>query len=369
MIKRFLFPEWAGIMTLWVFSIGVNAEEMTVNVAGALQVDAGLFDEDVTPLDSGTEVRRARLGANGEIDDNWSYKVEFEFVGDSNVKDVWIRYTADWGKVTIGQTKVPFSLNVLTSDKYTTLMERAMVASTFGPERRLGVRWEHALPGWYLAAMVFGKEANQDVNGDQGVGFAGRAVWNTQNDKALYHVGLNAMWMEPESTEDDTFVYEARPQSHVTNERLVSVTVTQANSSTSLGLELAARWGSLSAQAEVIGAEVDQTAAGVSDPGFNGYYGFISWFPGGDIRPYKDGVFGRVMANKAWEFAIRYSYIDLDDGVFSGGEETNTTLGVNYYVNPKLRFMANYMHADVKNGVNGDEKPNVFALRMSMDFK
>ena len=123
--------------------------------------------------------------------------------------------------------------------------------------------------------------------------------------------------------------------------------------------------------AEVLSAMVRAApfAAGVSDPGFNGYYGFISWFPGGDIRPYKDGIFGRVMAQNAWEFAIRYSYIDLDDGVFNGGKETNTTLGVNYYVNPQLRFMANYMHADVKNGVNGDEKPNVFALRLSMDFK
>ena len=369
MNRGFLFPEWAGIVVLCVFSIAANAEEMTVNVAGNLQIDTALFDEDVTSLDSGTEVRRARLGANGEIDENWSYKAEFEFASSSDIKDVWIRYSSDWGRVTIGQTKVPFSLNILTSDKYITFMERAMAASAFGPERRLGIRWDYALSGWYLSAMLFGKEASQNIVGDQGVGFAGRAAWSTQTDSALYHVGLDAMWMEPQSTELDIFVYDARPQSHVTNQRLVGTIVTQANSSTSLGLELAARWGSLSAQAEVMSVDVDQDAAGVSDPGFGGYYGLISWFPGGDIRPYKDGVFGRVMAHNAWEFAIRFSYIDLDDGLFSGGEETNIALGVNYYVNPQLRFMANFVHADVQNGINGDEKPKVFALRAAMDFK
>ncbi|MCZ6827585.1 MAG: porin, partial [Gammaproteobacteria bacterium] len=359
MNNRFSFPEWAGLVMLCVFSVAGNTEEMTVNVFGRVHIDAAIYDEDVTALGSGTEMRRARLGVSGDIDENWSYRAEYDFAGSSDITDAWIKYSADWGSLTIGNQKPPFSLDFLSSTKFIPFMERAMAPTSFSPGRRIGIGWDRALTNWTFAAMLFGKEANQSINGDQGIGIAGRAAWNTQTDSTLYHVGLAAMWMEPPSTEDDTITFSARPESHVTDEHLVDTTITQARSSTSLGIEFAARWGGLSAQAEFMSVDVDQAAAGIGDPGFNGYYAFVSWFPGGEFRPYKNGTFGRARATRAWEFGIRFSSIDLDDGVFNGGEEKNITLGVNYYVNPQLRFMANYIHADIDNGINGDETPSV----------
>ncbi len=354
---------------LCAFSVAGHAGEMTVSAFGRVHVDAAIFDEDVTALDSGTELRRARLGVSGEIDEKWSYKAEYDFASNSDIKDAWIKYSADWGSLTIGNKRPPFSLAVLTSSNLIPFMERAMAPTGFAPGRRIGIGWDRTIPHWTLSAMLFGKEANQSINGDQGIGFASRGAWNTQTDSTLYHVGLAAMWLEPPSTEDDTFRYRVRPESHVAGARLVDTTITQASSSTSLGIELAARWGGLSAQAEFISVDVDQVAAGIGDPGFSGYYAHLSWFPGGEFRPYKNGTFGRAKATRAWEFGIRFSSIDLDDGVFNGGEEKNITLGVNYYVNPQLRFMANYVRADIENGINGDETPNIFQLRISLDFE
>ncbi len=369
MDNRFFLSKCAGVLTLCVLSGTGHTEEMTVEFFGRVHVDAAIYDEDVTGLDSGTELRRARLGVSGDIDENWSYQAEYDFAGSSDIKDAWIRYSSDWGSLTIGNKKPPFALEFLTSSKYVPFMERAMAPTSFAPGRRIGIGWDRDLTNWALSAMLFGKEANQSINGDQGIGFAGRAAWHTQSDSTLYHVGLAAMWMEPPRTEDDTMTFSARPESHVTGERLVDTTITQARSSTSLGIEFAARWGGLSAQAEFISVDVDQAAAGIGDPGFNGYYAFVSWFPGGEFRPYENGTFGRARATRAWEFGIRFSSIDLDDGVFNGGEEKNITLGVNYYVNPQLRFMANYIHADIDNGINGDETPSVIQFRASMDFK
>ncbi|MCZ6826035.1 MAG: porin [Gammaproteobacteria bacterium] len=354
---------------LCAFSGTGYSEEMSVDVFGRIQIDAAIYDEDVTGLDSGTELRRARLGVRGNINENWSYKADYDFASSTQIKDAWIKYSADWGSLKIGNEKPPFGLDSLTSDIYLPFMERAMVPVIFGPGRRIGIGWERALSDWALLAMLFGQNANQDIAGDQGIGFAGRAAWHTQSDSTLYHVGLAVMWMEPQSTEDDTFRYRVRPESHVTDERLVDTTITQASSSTSLGIEFAARWEGLSVQAEYVSVDVNQAAAGLSDPGFSGYYAQVSWFPAGESRPYKNGVFGRARATRAWEFGIRFSSIDLDDGVFNGGEERNITLGVNYYVNPQLRFMANYIHADIENGINGDETPRIFQFRASMDFK
>ena len=369
MKKGFCFPVWAGIAMLCVYSVAGHAQEMTVDVFGRVHLDAAVYDEDATPLDSGTELRRARLGVSGDIDEHWSYKAEYEFSSDQDIKDAWIKYTAGWGSLTIGNKRPPFSLAELTNSNFIPFMERAMAPTSFAPGRRIGIGWDRALSNWTLSAMLYGKEANQSINGDQGIGFAGRAAWHTQTDSTLYHVGLAAMWMEPQSTEDDTFRYRVRPESHVTGVRLVDTTITQASSSTSLGIEFAARWGGLSAQAEFISVDVDQAAAGISDPGFSGYYAHVSWFPGGEFRPYKNGAFGRAKAVRAWEFGVRFSTIDLDDGVFNGGVEKNLTLGVNYYVNPQLRFMVNYIRADIENGINGDETPNIFQIRTSMDFK
>lgn len=353
-----------------VATFPVLAEEMTVNLGGRIQIDAALYDEDIEPLDSGSEVRRARFFISGDIADGWSYKAQYDLASSSDIKDLYIRYSGDIGKITIGQSKVPFGLEELTSSKYVTFMERALPIEAFAPSRRLGVNWSRQKDAVYLQAMVFGKEANTKINGDQGVGVAGRVAWTpVKTDDSLIHVGIAAVWKEPDSGDDLSVRYRARPESHVTSTRFVSSTVNDVNSSTLYDLEFAGVRGGLSLQGEYINASVDTDTVGVSNPDFNGYYGYASWFPGGESRPYKNGAFGRVKANGAWELALRYSSLDLNDGTFTGGKEKNLTLGVNYYVNPYLRVMANYVMADIEGGINGNEDPNALTLRIAMDFK
>ena len=347
-----------------------NAEEMTVNLGGRIQLDGALYDDDITDLGSGMEVRRARLFVDGDINEDWSYKAQYDFASSSDIKDLYIRYKGDIGQITIGQSKVPFGLEELTSSKYTTFMERSLPTTAFAPSRRLGVSWAKAINDWLLQGMVYGKEANQSINGDQGLGVAGRVSWTpVKTDDGLIHIGVDGAWMEPSSTTDKTARYRTRPESHVTSVRLVDISLTDVDSTTMYDLEFAGVWGGFSAQGEYIMTDVDQSLAGVSNPSFDGYYVQASWFPGGETRPYKNGAFGRVKANNAWEFAVRHSEVNLTDGTFVGGEEKNTTFGANYYVNPYLRFMANYILIDVTNGINGDEDPSVFQFRAAMDFK
>ena len=56
--------------------------------------------------------------------------------------------------------------------------------------------------------------------------------------------------------------------------------------------------------------------------------------------------------------AARVSTMDLDDAAASvnilGGKGTNYTLGLNWYVNPNFRMMANY----VRVVLNGNAKPD-----------
>ena len=102
---------------------------------------------------------------------------------------------------------------------------------------------------------------------------------------------------------------------------------------------------------------------------------------------YSDGGWG------AWELALRYSYVDLNDeennfrsdinGVSNfvgvrGGVERNFTFGVNWYVNVWIRFMFNYIHVDVDRvtvgqtpgagGLSSGDTFDIFALRSQFNF-
>ncbi len=48
----------------------------------------------------------------------------------------------------------------------------------------------------------------------------------------------------------------------------------------------------------------------------------------------------------ALELAARYAFVDLADEAYDGGESWDVTVGVNWYWNPNVRVMLNYVHSD-----------------------
>lgn len=367
-MTSFKFVSSSIALTLCCF-LRADAAEMTVDVGGRIQVDAALYDEDVTALASGTEFRRVRLFAAGGIDADWAYKLQVDFAdGDADLEDVFIQYSGfDFGSLKIGNFKVPFGLEELTSSKYITFMERGMT-NAFVPSRRIGVGATHISGAMTFSAAVYGDETD-DSSSDEGIGVAGRFTIAPKHASGFWHFGAAALYEEPNNTDSGSNVerFRTRPESHVTGSRLVDTgSIAGVSGTTKLGLEAAAVFGAFSIQGEYIINSVD--AAG-GDVDFDGYYVYGSWFPGGETRRYDRGVFQRTKADRAWEVALRYSHISLDAGAVPGGEESNITVGVNYYVNPYLRFMANYVVTDVEGGVSGNEDPSVLQFRAAVDFK
>ena len=48
----------------------------------------------------------------------------------------------------------------------------------------------------------------------------------------------------------------------------------------------------------------------------------------------------------AFQVAARYSRLDLNSGAVQGGELRDTTLGINWYLNPALRWSFNYVYSE-----------------------
>ena len=77
------------------------------------------------------------------------------------------------------------------------------------------------------------------------------------------------------------------------------------------------------------------------------------------------GVFGNGDTGPgAWEIAVRYSAVDLDNRSVDGGRFDDITLGVNWYLDRHVRIMANYIHSDV----DGIGDADIVALRLQIWF-
>jgi phosphate-selective porin OprO/OprP len=357
-----------AFLCLAALATGAGASP-TVDVGGRINVDAAVYDEDVAELGSGSEFRRARLSVEGDLAEDWKYKAEYDFAdNDLSMKDVYVDYTGLEGfTVRVGQAKQPFSLEELTSARFITFIERGL-PNAFATSRRIGVQLEHAADAYTFAAAIYGQEANEDA-GDEGLGAGARIAFAPVNEPGrLLHLGLAAALEEPETTDagTDSVRFRQTPESHVTSTRLVDTgDIGGVSQLMKLGLEAAATLGPLSLQAEYMTVGVDADAG---DFDFDGWYAYASWFPGGETRPYGKGRFERVEATRAWELALRVSSIDLNDGAIAGGRQDDLTLAVNYYFNPYIRVMFNYVAVDAEPGPGLSDEPNVFQVRLSLDF-
>ena len=66
----------------------------------------------------------------------------------------------------------------------------------------------------------------------------------------------------------------------------------------------------------------------------------------------------------AWEIALRYAAADFNDGSVSGGKQQDLTLGLNWYLNPAVKVMANKVWTTFES----EKKLAVFEFRMQLAF-
>ncbi|MBM3965615.1 MAG: hypothetical protein FJ308_11215 [Planctomycetes bacterium] len=105
----------------------------SVQINGVFQADAVLFSQDPGSFDAygkienGADFRRARLSAKGSVTDRMDYflQMDFGFFGRPTFTDVWVDFkqAGPLGTIRVGQWKQPFSLEAVSSFRYTTFME------------------------------------------------------------------------------------------------------------------------------------------------------------------------------------------------------------------------------------------------------
>ncbi|GAB4127183.1 MAG: hypothetical protein Kow0040_00510 [Thermogutta sp.] len=384
------------------------AEKYSVTVDGRVFLDSVFFGQSAGSVaafgdaQDTVQFRTARLGAQGSGFDVFDYKIEVDFAGrDSNndqstsFKDVYlgINDLPFLGRVQIGHFKEPFSIEELTSSRHITFMERSLL-NVFAPQRNVGVaayrvseneRFTFAFGGF----RTIGDKPPYVADDDGGYAFTMRGTYlpwydEATNGRGLLHLGLGYSYRD---VDDPNQRIRARAETNVGPYILDTGVITGVEDFQLLDPEIAFVYGPFSVQAEYIAAFYNRAG---NDADFHAAYVQMSYFLTGEHRPYdrKKGAFSRVkpfenffrvrtcdgnieMGKGAWELAYRYSWLDLDDadaGVF-GGNSSDHTVGVNWYLNPYTRLMFNYVYAQVSPANNNpDSDLSVFQMRAQFDF-
>ncbi len=349
---------------------------------GRLQMDAGTINapDSTGVVDGfGSELRRARLGVEGDIPGGFGYKFEVDFAGNKvELTDAILTYATGGLTISAGQHNNFQSLEELTSDLHSSFIERAAFTDAFGFERRLGLSAQYKTGNLLLQAGAFsdnvGKLPGQSFSLD------GRAVYMPKFGNAQLHLGGSVHYADLETA--DSVRYRQRPHVHFTSTRFVDTGSMPAYSEAGYGLEAAVIAGPFHAAGEAFWQSVDRSDA-LPDADFFGGYAEVGYFlTGGDSRGYKSGKFDRIKPARplgdggigAVQVNLRYDYLDLTDGPVVGGTQDGYMGSLIWTQTAYTRLMLNYARLSYRDAVfpmaGGDASYDVdtIAIRAQVDF-
>ncbi len=372
------------------FKVESADKQFQLKFGGRIMIDHAFFSQDegldaaFNPLTtiSGTELRRARIFTSGTLYGNVDYKFSVDFAGNkSTIKDAYIglKNLPIIGNLRIGHVKEPFRLDVITSSKYMTFMERSF-ADDFMQTRNNGIVFFNDYFGNKLSVQAgyFLNEDNSsdDKSANKGYAITGRVtslLINDKEQKEMLHAGVAYTNRKPNSKE---YKIESRPESHLSRIKYIFTgPISSVKNVSMFNFETAYVKKAFAFQAEYLTTKINTGIANPIDTyHFSSYYGEVSYFLTGESKKFKSSYagFDRLSPKNnygksgsgAWEIALRYSNSDLNNRDIYGGEQTDVTLGLNWYLNPSTRFMVNNVFADVKN----KGKATIFQFRFQIDF-
>lgn len=362
------------------FHIDLPRDRLRLKVAGRIQADATWISEDSVVkgspigLGSDTEFRSARLYVSGTFYEGIGFKAQYDFVA-REFKNLYIDVRIPHvGTLRAGNQKEPFGLELLASLKHITFIERAL-PNGLDPVRNDGFRLSNTLLKERMTWAFGGfRETRRFSAGSASHrNFSGRITglpWYGDGGQQLLHLGFGYSLRFPA----ENLVRTAqRPESHLTP-NFVDTGIFPADRVTLINSEAAwvqRRW---SLQGEYKKEFFRSDVA--NDPRFSGAYVQFSVFLTGESRTYnpRTGIFELIeplhsfgassWGAGAWEVALRYSTIDLNDKDILGGELEDVTLGLNWYLNSSARVTLNYVHSQLKWG----DSANILMTRLQIAF-
>jgi len=401
--------------------------DFRVHVGGRTQLDFGWFNADASVQDSlpttgrfrdGVDFRRGRFRIDGTMYETMEWVAEFDFVNSAGAgpaatpisvvapTDLWWQWNAVpvMQNFRVGNVKEAIGFEHLTSSRFLNFMERSYMQDAFFGGFNNGFT-----PG----AQFFGNMAEERMTYNIGVydvttnvfgtnvgsaeySFTGRLTalpYYEDEGKGLLHLGVSArQW----SLDEHQARFRTRasvragpsPQWPV----VADTGLINADSNQQINVELMHQVGSFSVISEFLTSWTQKALRNGVDVGpviYRGAYVEALYFLTGEHRQYnrKTGVIDRVVPIEnaffvrgvdgeppsygwgAWQLGARYQFLDLNSNGFNGGILHDTTLGINWYLNPNFKVQANYFYEYRLAGSGvGNGAVQGFGIRLAHDF-
>lgn len=377
----------------------------SVEVTGFFHLDGAYFSQDELNLETlgdiedGLGFRRARLAAKGNVTQDVSYILEFDFAqSQARFVDVWLQNSGTrFGNIRIGRFRQPFGMSEVTSVRELPFLERPL---TFvqSPFRQTGVmlfdQTRDEKGTWAVAGFRYLSDNFGNVFGDDGgYGVTTRLtrVFGQPQSNRIVHLGVDYNFNDPGrdtiqfANTNEVFVGQNPNLGPAGLSVLPIIGVTPfvntgpltAESVQFFSAEAAIGAGNWAVQSEARFARVEQTNGQALN--FPGAYVQVRWVLTGEDIPYstRQAVFTRVVPNAnfdrsggvgAWELLGRVSHLDLNDGAVNGRRLTDFTVGLNWYWNRYTKLQFNWINSQLDDDVIGASVANAFAFRAQIDF-
>lgn len=350
---------------------------------GRIHLDGNFFitdDDDADGIgDQTTDVffRRTRLTLTGKAY-GWRYMLENDFAGQddgqgSGFREVWIGTDVFGANLRVGQAKPYRGMEELTSSNEIHFMERPYSSSNslYGNRQYMtGLFLDHSGTHWGWGVSGYNLRNGSDSEDEtDGMGAAARAYWvPVLGPQGVFHLGVTSSVDNPSNGKtvapsSARYVGRSGPGAS-----LVAVATTEDQ--TTFGLELAGRLGPFYAQGEYAAASFAQDLGGDLD--VDTFYVQATYLITGETKPYdiKKGVFKSVKPQRpigAWEAKLRYDLIETS-GLAADREVSQWIVGLNWFVNPSVRMMFEYIHGDDDLQGSPERSGDAIAARLQFGF-
>lgn len=339
-----------------------------LTVGGRLHLDYASIDDDITLMDGGFEVRRARISLRGRFGEDWRAAADWDEGAIPGWKNAYVQYRGiDKLIITGGNQLVPLGFAATSSSNSSTFMEYAL-PDALNSHFLVGLSAKTYGSNWTLTGGFYGDGlSDSDTRTSDGQSIAGRFTFAPiRSRNKVFHLGVSAELRELDDTSGARI--RARPESLAGTRRLIDTgIINDASEIGTYGFEFASMLDNLILQGEYVSANVKRDLG--PEVRLSGAYVQAGWFVSGGKYRYsrRSGNFRapRIKGKTgAWEIAARYSTLDLEDRDITGGQQTNVTFGVNWYLNEQLRIMFNAVHAEAEPNRDGlDESVDILQIR------
>ena len=376
-----------------------------ISVSGRIHADYRSFSNDsgtAAAANAGSadtfDVRRAYLGLSGRFYRDWSFAVNADFAQGGSALDVaWLNYGGFRpAQIMVGQFKMPFSLEELTSSRFIDFQERTF-ANALVPGKERGIMVHGApLTGLYYGLALSngqGKNANEPNAAVDDKDVIGRLAVNVAqmigNKDAVLHLGGGLTRGKLPMAAAPSGRTEGRGLTFFTPAAFTGTGAAgvQEMDRERSGAEMALAWNQFKVQGESVKVNFTGTSnGGVGyDRDIVSSYLSFNWLITGEkyADAYRGGAFGAIKPKQefgrgggwgAWELGARYSKWDASDftatnpagtGVLGGGLTNKAdawTLGLKWIPNINTRVYLNYIQTKfdtpvaIVNGTASDEK-------------